>query len=255
MVTPVRVYLTGRVCVEAGETLLDGQELPGRQGRLGLAYLVVERARAVTRDELAEVLWPDGLPRSWGISLSAVVSNLRRALGKVGLARAAVIGQAFGCYQLRLPPEGWVDVEAAAHAIDQAEGALRAGDPMRAYGWAGVATAIARRNFLPGEDGPWVEQRRADLHDVLVRGLDCFTEVLIWSGEARLAIRAAAEAVAKEPFREKGYRGLMRAHAADGDRAESLRVYQRCRTILAEELGVDPSPQTEAVYLELLRLS
>ncbi len=135
---PLRVYLTGRVCIEAGERLLEGQELPGRQGRLGLAYLVVERARAVTRDELAQVLWPDALPRSWETSLSAVVSNLRKALGTVGLPRAGVIEQAFGCYQLRLPPDAWVDVEAAAHAIDQAEGGLRAGDPTRGYQRLGV---------------------------------------------------------------------------------------------------------------------
>jgi len=45
----------------------------------------------------------------------------------------------------------------------------------------------------------------------------------------------------------------MRAHAAVGNRAEALRVYERCRSVLTEELGVPPSPQTEAVYLEILR--
>lgn len=250
----LRVYLTGRVYIEAGETLLDGQELGGRQGRLGLAYLVVQRAGAATRDEMAEVLWPDSLPRSWETSLSAVVSNLRKALARIGLARGSVIEQAFGCYHLRLPADAWVDFDAAAHAIDQAEGMLRAGDPTQAHSWASVATAVARRDFLPGEEGPWVDRHRHELRDILVRGLDCFTEVFIGSGEANLAVRSAAEAVALEPFRETGYRRLMRAHAADGNRAESLRVYQRCRGILAEELGVDPSPQTEAEYLRLLRL-
>ena len=45
----------------------------------------------------------------------------------------------------------------------------------------------------------------------------------------------------------------MRAHALAGNRAEALRVYARCRQILSEELGVDPSPPTESVYLEILR--
>ena len=51
------------------------------------------------------------------------------------------------------------------------------------------------------------------------------------------------------PRREAGYRQLMRALAAAGERAEALRVWERCRTTLVEELGVDPSPETEAVYL------
>ena len=66
-------------------------------------------------------------------------------------------------------------------------------------------------------------------------------------------MRHAREAVALEPFRETSYQLLMRAHAAVGNRAEALRVYELCRSILSEELGVPPSSQTEAVYLEILR--
>jgi SARP family transcriptional regulator, regulator of embCAB operon len=66
-------------------------------------------------------------------------------------------------------------------------------------------------------------------------------------------VKHAKEAVAIEPFRETSYQLLMRAHAAVGNRAEALRVYERCRSLLSEELGVSPSPQTEAVYLEILR--
>ena len=51
---------------------------------------------------------------------------------------------------------------------------------------------------------------------------------------------------------EAAYRQLMRALAAAGERGEALRVWERCRTTLVEELGVDPSPETEAVYLEVL---
>ena len=45
----------------------------------------------------------------------------------------------------------------------------------------------------------------------------------------------------------------MRMHAAAGDRAEALRVLGRCRELLRDELGISPSPQTEAVYLDILR--
>src|SRR5213078_970087 len=58
--------------------------------------------------------------------------------------------------------------------------------------------------------------------------------------------------IALAPFRETGYRRLMEAHVAAGDRAEALRVHERCRQLLADELGTYPSPETESVYRDLL---
>jgi DNA-binding SARP family transcriptional activator len=88
---------------------------------------------------------------------------------------------------------------------------------------------------------------------VLERAHECLSEPGIWGTEPAYAVKHAKEAVALEPFRETSYQLLMRAHTAVGNRAEALRVYERCRSFLAEELGVPPSPQTEAVYLEILR--
>ena len=62
----------------------------------------------------------------------------------------------------------------------------------------------------------------------------------------------AEQAIALEPFRETGYRRLMEAHVASGNRAEALRVYERCRRLLADELGTYPSPETESLYRVLL---
>ena len=55
-----------------------------------------------------------------------------------------------------------------------------------------------------------------------------------------------------EPFRESAYVRLMDAHAGAGNRGEALRAYERCRRLLVEELGVDPSPPTETANLALL---
>lgn len=252
---PLRIYVVGRMCFEAGDILLDEREFPSKQCRLAFAYLVARRGQAVPRAALVEALWPHTLPRSWETAVSAIISNLRVLLGKAGLPRSEVISTVSGCYQLRLPADTWIDLEAATHALDEAEGALRAGDPLRAYGWAGVASAIARRPFLPGESGSWVGQQRAELQNILVRALDCFTEILTYNGELALAAKAAEEAVALQPFRETGYQRLMRVHAAAGNRAEALRAYEHCRALLAEELGVSPAPQTESVYLQILSLS
>jgi DNA-binding SARP family transcriptional activator len=248
----LRLYITGGIELEHPGGRVVERALPGRQGRRALAYLTVARGRPVARDALAEVVWGDGLPPAWEAALHALVSRLRGVLQQAGvMGDQGLIGEG-GAYTLRLPPETWIDLEAAAAGLDEALGALRRGEPLRDFGPAAVAAAIARRPFLPGEEGPWIQRQRERLRETLVRAQDCLVEVFLANGEAALAVAMAGETVELEPFRESGYRQLMRAYAAAGDRAQALRVYERCRRLLAEELGVDPAPETEAVYLALL---
>ena len=244
----LRIYLAGEVAIERGEQLLREVDLPGRQGRLAFVYLVVERERAVPQSELAELLWPESLPASWPVALSAVVSKLRQKLGTLGLDRDRVIANAFRCYQFRPPTETWIDLEAAANAVHQAEGALAANQPQVAYGPALIAATIARRPFLAGEDSPWIDSRRQRQRELLVRALDCR---VLSNGEVVLALNQARAAVELEPYRESGYRRLMQVLVRQGDRGEALRVYNQCRRLLAAELGVAPSNETESLRRSL----
>jgi SARP family transcriptional regulator, regulator of embCAB operon len=244
--TVLRIYLTGEPCLLAPRTLIRSDRLPRRQGRLAFALLIGERSRAVPRAELADALWPGGPPPAQETALSALASKLRSLLVEAG-ARREAIGVVDGCYRVELPSGTWIDTEAAHASVHEAEAALRAGGLAAAYGPAAVAAAILRRPFLPGIEGDWVERRRDALRGLLVRGLDVLAEVHAGNREPALAVRAAEQAVALEPFRESGYRRLMRLHDAAGDRAEALRVYQRCSALLAEELGTAPSPETSAL--------
>jgi len=245
----LRIYLTGEPCLLNAGVLIRADRLPRRQGRLAFAYLMTERTRPVSRDELADVLWPDGPPPAQGVALSAVVSKLRALLMEAAVDRHA-IGAVDGCYRIELPARTWIDTEAAHRAVHEAEGALRSGSHAAAYAPAAVAAAILRRPFLPGGEGRWAERRRDALRQLLVRALDVLAEVHAENREPALALRVAEQAIALEPYRESGYRRLIRLHHRAGDRAEALRVYERCRRLLAEELGTGPSPETEAVLAE-----
>ncbi len=92
----------------------------GGSGTLFLVYLVSERHRPVAKDELADVLWGDDLPRSWDQMLRGNASKVRTILAAAGLDPTSVLVSARGSYQLRLPPDAVVDVEVAASAIEQA---------------------------------------------------------------------------------------------------------------------------------------
>jgi DNA-binding SARP family transcriptional activator len=249
---PLRVTLAGRVGVE-----VDGDVLPltglGRVGRLALAYLVCERHRPVSRDELADTLWAEDLPRSWEQMLRGLTSKLRGTLGEAGLDPAQALVTAFGAYQLRLPDDAVVDIEEATADRDAALVALVEENAGRSLELATAAVAVAGRQFVPGAVGIWIERRQAELRELHLSALEVASRAATALGRLADAVAAAEEAIAQEPFRESAYVALIGAHAAGGNRAEALRAYERCRRVLAEELGVNPSSPTEAAYLAVLQ--
>jgi DNA-binding SARP family transcriptional activator/streptogramin lyase len=246
------VSLTERLSIEADGAVVTEERFGGRQARVLFAYLLVARGRPVPTDELAETIWGATPPARWEKGLSVRVSKLRALLNECGVDGGAALTSAFGCYQLTLPAGTWIDVVAADEAAIAAERALAAGEIGEAQAGGTTAASLARRTFLPGEDGRWVEEQRAQLREILVRALDCLAEANRLDRDTTAAVRAADELVALEPFRERGYRLLMQAQSAAGNDAEALRTYERCRTLLAEELGTYPSEETERLYRGLL---
>jgi branched-chain amino acid transport system substrate-binding protein len=250
---PVTVSIVGRVSIGIDDVLIGEEGFPGRQGRLVFVYLVAESGRPVSREELADALWGEQLPATWEKALTVIVSKLRGLLEECRLDVASVLMNAFGCYRLDLPEGSIVDLHVAAEAIEAAEVALAAGELDKAKELSERAVSLARLPFLQGDEGRWVEQKRREQSEVLSRGLGFLAEASLRFGEAAEAVRYAEEEIAVEPYRDSGYRRLMQAHAVGGNRAEALRVYERCRTFLADELGAYPSPETESIYRELLK--
>jgi DNA-binding SARP family transcriptional activator len=247
----LRVTLAGRVGIE-----VDGGEVTtvglGRPGRLALAYLTCERHRTVPREELAEVLWGDERPQSADQMLRGVAFKLRTLLSASGLDPTQALDTAAGAFRLTLPTDAVVDVEEAAAALAGADASLAAGYAGAARAQAAAALAVAARQFAPTLTGAWVERRQAELAELQLRALETVARAAVAEGDWAGAIAAADEAIAGQPFRESAYLVLMDAHAGAGNRGEALAAYSRCREVLVEELGVDPSPPTEAAYLRLL---
>lgn len=244
-----RIYLTGRVMIETEDRLVEGSAFPGRQGRLAFVRLV-SSARRIERETLAEALWPDGLPEAWDGAISAVISKLRRTLALAGLEDC--LESADGCYEFRWREGVWVDLREAINAIDRAEGALRRGEPKSAWADATVASAIFRRRFLPGESGPWVERMRRSLFEYEIRTHDVLARVWLQLGDHTAAVHAARAVIDLAPFRETAYARLMEAHLAAGNRAEAITAYGEVRALLADTMGIEPTPRIQALYEQAL---
>ncbi|WP_165368282.1 AfsR/SARP family transcriptional regulator [Phytoactinopolyspora endophytica] len=237
--------------IDSPHGVLEQADFLGRQGRLAFVYLA-ESPRRVERHQLAEAIWGDSLPDAWDTALNAIVSKLRRTLSRVGVDASNSLEGSYGCYELRLPAGTWIDLREAMNSLDFAEGAVVRGDARAAWPAAAVASAILRRPFLSGEDLPWVEQRRRELHELEVRTYDTLANAWLQVGNGPTAVAAARRAVALAPYRESVYARLMECHVAAGDRAEAVRVYTELRDLLSEVMGISPAPEVEHIYLEAL---
>lgn len=251
MAPVIEIRLSGPLAVVVDGATADLSPL-GRLGALTLGYLAAEHRRPVSREELADIVWDGSPPATWPHALRNAVNRVRRALDGAGLAGPRVLTAASGCYRLCLPAEAVIDVERAAASVKEAHEALAA-DGAGALEAAGEAVALSAGQFLAGLGGDWVEGRQSALVELHLSALEALAEARRLTGDAAGAVDAAAEAVRRQPFRESAHLRLIEAHAAAGNRAEALRAYERCRRALAEELGVSPSPTTEATYRQLMR--
>lgn len=242
-----RIQLCGRYVVQIDGVQIGGR-LPGRQGKVLLAYLVVNRHREIDRGELIDALWLDNPPADADGSLSALLSKLRRALGATRLEGRHTV-------RLTLERDAWIDLEAASEALHRAESAAKQNDWRAAWSAARVTLHIAQRSFLPGEEAPWIDEVRRELEARYLRSLEitAAASLELSGSELDTAERSARTLIKRAPYSESGYRFLMRVYDARDNRAEALRVYEQLRAMLREELGIAPSGATQELHRELLQ--
>src|SRR5215216_6786948 len=248
MVEPraTRIQLCGRLVVELeGRRVEDA--LPGGKGRLLFAYLVLNRDRRMSRDQLLTAVYGEDASPDQHPSLSVLLSKLRSVIGQQLLSGRSEL-------ELVLPRDAFVDVEAAREALHRAESHVAAGEWTESWGPAGVAYHVARRPLLQGEDHPWLEDWRRRLDAVQLRGLECFAEARLGLGGPTLsqAEDCARRLIELAPYRESGHRILMETLERRGNAAEALVAYDRLRVLLRDELGIAPNPALQSIHRRLL---
>jgi DNA-binding SARP family transcriptional activator len=242
----VRIQLCGRFAV-----VVDGRQveslLPGRQGRLLVAYLAAHRAQPVERTVLLGALWPEG--GAGAASTLTVLLSKARTL----IMPAEIQGR--GTVQLVLPADSAVDLDMATTSLHSAESAVALRDWRRAWPAALAALYASRRRFLAEFEAPWIDEWRRHLDVVYERALACYAEACLGIGGTELpaAERAARRLVALAPLAEAGHGLLIRAVAARGNVAAALAAYEQLRQLLRDELGVSPCPAMQALHARLLR--
>ncbi|QXJ21484.1 AAA family ATPase [Actinomadura graeca] len=246
--TGVRIRLAGVFRVERDGARLDDRAIRGKSRTL-LGLLAAERGRVVPIHRIEDVLWAGSPPKRPVSNVATLVSRLRRLLGP-----RVILGGRVG-YRLGAPPTVSVDVDEAAALTAESEGRLAADEP--AVAGAAAARALdllGGGTALEGEPrAEWAEATSLEVADLLRRARHAAATAAVLGAEPEVARRAAGAAVAADPFDETAHRLLMKAHAAAGEPARALQVYERLRGALADELGADPAPETRNLHVAILQ--
>ena len=210
-----------------------------------LRILALEQGHAVRSSTLVGLLWPDVPPERGRGSLRTAASRIRVAIGADCVARQ---------HGELLLVNATVDVgelRQLAVAVRQAA-ARRSWDETMLLTEA--AETVYRGDFHASNDeSGWAVMAREDLRQVRLRILLDAAQCAIDTGRFLEARDLAQTVVTLDPGSETAHRNLMRAHAELGEIGQAIRVFEGYRSVLADELGIDPSRVTRELHLRLLQ--
>jgi predicted ATPase/DNA-binding SARP family transcriptional activator len=217
-----------------------------------LAYLLVHANRAVSVDQLIDALWGDGDARGVVKRLHVAIARLRRALEFERRDGDSRLRTAASGYLLEVAA-GELDAEVFQSRLEEGRRALDAGEPARAGELLGAALQLWRGPALADVAyASFAQTEIRRLEELRLAALEARIEADLRLGRDQALIGELEALVAEHPARERLAGQLMLALYRGGRQAEALDVYQRTRTYLTAELGLEPGPALRALQRQIL---
>ncbi len=241
------------------QVTLDGEpvtDFATDKARALLAYLATEAEHPHRREVLAGLLWPDESERKARQNLRQALSHLRQAIGDEDES-APFLLISRQTIQFNLASDHWLDVAAFTVLVETCKGhrhrrlenclpCMRRLEQM-----IELYQGCFLEQFFLSDSGvfeEWALLKREWLHREAVEALFHLAGYHERRGDYERARHFAWRQVTLEPWREEAHRQLMRLLALDGQRSAALAQYETCRRVLAEELSVEPTADTVALY-------
>jgi DNA-binding SARP family transcriptional activator/tetratricopeptide (TPR) repeat protein len=236
--------LAVRVLSDFGVDGIEPQALGSRKARLTLQMLAIAGGQAVPADVLIDALWDTAPPARPEDQLSVLMSRLRSVLGRDRIEHRDH-GYLLHC--------DWLDATELAMLTREVETRRETGHVMGAVAAARVALSLIRGDGPQPLPGEWAQLRQAELERLISRARLVAATALLEAGDWMAASDAAAAAAERDPYDEAALRVLLRGYVMGGRVAGALATYATARERMADELGIDPSPETTALYTAILR--
>jgi len=248
----IQIYTLGTLQVVRDSTAVTESDWHTRQARQLLKILLTERPRPVSTDVLIEILWPHSTPSAAATTLRSAINALRNVLEPDRPNRAPskyIVTQAPG-YAFHLTPDIWLDVDEFERRLNQAQNLT---EPALRLHFLEAAISLYRDDYLSSDPyADWLQTERERLRERFFHALLQAADLYADAGRYADAITTCRRLLASDEVRENAYQALMRYQAESGDSAGALLTYERCRTLLLDELGADPSPMTQQLHQRIL---
>jgi class 3 adenylate cyclase/DNA-binding SARP family transcriptional activator/tetratricopeptide (TPR) repeat protein len=238
------------------EARVEGAPLPlgAAKQRALLAVLLIYRNQVVSTDRLVDEIWGDEPPGTAANVLQVYVSQLRKVLepGRApGEPSRTLLTQPPG-YVLRIDHES-VDVDRFQRLLDEGRRRLAAGDPSGAGRVLTAGLALWRGDPLADFTyAPFAQAEIARLAELRIGALEDRIDADLARGGHGSLVGELEALVSRHPLRERLRAQLILGLYRSGRQADALAAYQETRTILVEELGIDPSPSLQHLEKAIL---
>jgi DNA-binding SARP family transcriptional activator len=237
--------------------LIDGQRPQtdvGRPIRLLIGFFCTFLGKPHRRERLTEIFWPDLDPSRARAALNTGLWRVRKLLsegcGEDGARCLLTTGtEVVLVYSSFMS----IDVQSFLGRADSASTTLqdhRCGT-YAAMDRVEAAVETYTGPFLDGDDGDWVLEQRENLHTRFARVAVDLVRVYGRAGRFEDGIALARRILAFEPHREGTIRDLLVLLVRNGQRAEAIRYFERWRSLLAEDLSLEPLPLTLALAAKI----
>ncbi|MET8944864.1 BTAD domain-containing putative transcriptional regulator [Streptomyces sp. NPDC004542] len=248
MEQPLRFSVLGPVRAWRGLTEIP---LGSPQQRAVLAVLLLAEGAQVSTVGLSDALWGTDAPPSASAVLRTYIHRLRKALEAGAHSAEPLIRSVRDGYQLPIP--GDFDLRRFRELSIGAERARGEGDLAGAANLFREAAALWHGTALAGLRGEHIQRQRHRLTEMWLSVTAARLTAELDIGTSVQVAAELAELVVEHPLDERFRELLMLAYYRSGRQAAALDTYQEARTLLAEELGVDPGPALRTLHQRILR--
>lgn len=205
-------------------------------------FLISEKP--LTREQVAEALWPDiDNPKKIKLRFKNDIYRLRRAVGQ----DVIVYEDIFYSFNRALDFE--YDVEAFESFLTRAKSAMDIEERIMLYQ---KAVDLVSGPFLDDLYADWVFMERERLGQLYLGALLTLADLLLKQAQMERAISTCQRALVYDPVNEEAYALSMQIYHRMGDRSSLIRTYQACKNALQHNIGLPPSNETDELYRRLI---
>jgi two-component SAPR family response regulator len=205
---------------------------------------LLQNPQGLTREQIGAQFWPDHSPEKLESAFRSTLYRLRR-----DLVRECVVFDN-GLYRFNHSYPYWYDVEVFEEAIHKAE---TTSDEQQKITALEEALDLYRGNYLQVVYENWCTLEREHLRVQYQSVLEILANHYARHQSIPKAIEYFQRLLREDPYRESAHRELMRCYSMNGDRASAIRQYKTCAELFGNELGLDLTPETQALYHQIIQ--